>query len=167
MWFAILGGVAAGLLVAMALVFRSERGYRTLFSDTHLFALAECLEAARAATVNGAQGPATSTTFEGVEARWEVMPRHVAVTLSAQRMIAPAAARFLLAFAIEQAHGRRPVAALQLDRKRFALVWDKDVLDVRRPLAALDDRTLAATRAKAADAMGGLSLSHGHLSAYR
>lgn len=166
MWIAIIGGVAAGLLVAMVLVMRSERGYRMLFSDTHLKALAETLEAAREAAMSGAYGRAP-TTFEGVEARWEVMPGHVAMTLSTQRMLAPAAARFLLAFAIECAHRVRPIAALQIDRRRFALVWDAHGFDPRRELLDVDDRALAEMRARAADAMSQLSLTNGSLSAYR
>ena len=58
MWFAILGGVAAGVLILMFITMRQERGYRLLFSDTHLAELAKAIAAARTG--------APQATFEGV-----------------------------------------------------------------------------------------------------
>lgn len=74
MWFAILGGVAAGVLILMFITMRQERGYRLLFSDTHLAELAKAIAAARTG--------APQTTFEGVTVTWERLPRHVALTLT-------------------------------------------------------------------------------------
>jgi hypothetical protein len=165
-WIAILGGVAVGLIVAMFLVLRQERGYRLLFSDTHLIALARSLEAARAALGDGVIG-ATAPTFEGVEARWERLPRHLALTLVTRRAVAPAAARFLLAFAVECAHGTAPLAALQVDKRSCALVWEEGALDLSRPLLAVGDLELASVRQGAADRMGQLAVSRASLAAYR
>ena len=73
MWLAILGGVAVGLLVAMFIVLRQERGYRAMFSDTHLTELAMTLEAART-------GEARPTSL-GIAVRWQRKPEHVAIVL--------------------------------------------------------------------------------------
>lgn len=158
MWMAILGGVAAGLLVAMYLVVRQERRYRLLFSDTHLIELARCLESARTGPPRG--------TYEGIELGWERLPAHVAVTLRARHAIAPAAARFFLAFIGEQVGGV-PIAYLQTGKKELAVVWKSDAVDVMRALVAPDEATLASLRSRAADRMKQLPLTEGGLVAFR
>lgn len=158
MWIAILGGVAVGLLVAMFLVTRQERRYRLLFSDTHLVELARCLEAARAGSAKA--------TYEGLEVAWERLPAHLAVTLRARHTIAPAAARFFLAFVVELVGGA-PIAHLQTGRKELALVWSSGAIDPARALPAIDDAALAAVRHRAADRMKQLPLTDGSLAAYR
>lgn len=158
MWIAILGGVAVGLLVAMFLVMRQERRYRLLFSDTHLVELARCLERART-------GPAEAT-YEGLEIAWERLPAHLAVTLRARHVIAPAAARFFLAFVVELVGGA-PVAHLQTGRKELALVWSSAAIDPARALSTPDDAALADLRSRAADRMKQLPLTGGSLAAYR
>jgi len=160
MWMAILGGVAAGLLITMFFVLRQERGYRMLFSDTHLTDLGKCLEAARA-------GARAHTTFEGVEVAWERLPKHLALTLATKRPVAPAAAGFLLAFAIEVAGKVAPTAALQIDKRHFAVVWDAAAVDLGRALQGVDDATLPGLRTAAADAMKALPITAATLSAYR
>jgi hypothetical protein len=63
--------------------------------------------------------------------------------------------------------GRAPhVACLQLDRRRFAIVWEASML-AEHPPAALDPATLPTLRAAAADAMKQLPLTPGQLAAYR
>lgn len=151
MWLAILGGVAVGLLVAMFLVLRQERGYRALFSDTHLTELAMTLEAART-------GEARPTSL-GVAVRWQRKPEHLAIVLEARQPLAPAAAKFLLAFALELVRRAEVTATLQLDRRRYALVFSHAALDAARPIEETTDATLPAIRGHAADQMKALALS--------
>jgi hypothetical protein len=157
MWFAILGGVAVGLAIVMITMVRDQQRYRLLFSDTHLTAFAAAIADARAA------GPAT--TFEGIAVAWETMPAHVALVVASRRALAPAAARFLLAFARELT-GKHELACLQLDKRRCAIVWPKGALPERAPTRP-DDGALAALRAAAAEAMKTLPLTPGQLVAYR
>jgi hypothetical protein len=158
MWFAILGGVAAGVLILMFITMKQERGYRLLFSDTHLAELAKMIASARTG--------APQTTFEGVTVTWERLPRHVALTMTTRAAVAPAAARFLLAFAIELAGKVAPTAALQMDKRNFALVWEHATVD-GVVIPTLDDAGLAALRTAAADGMRSLALSEASLAAYR
>ncbi len=158
MWFAILGGVAAGVLILMFITMRQERGYRLLFSDTHLAELAKAIAAARTG--------APQATFEGVTVTWERLPRHVALTMATRSPVAPAAARFLLAFALELAGKAAPTAALQMDKRSFALVWEHGAIDTIA-IPALDDAGLATLRKAAADEMRTLALSEASIAAYR
>jgi len=159
MWIAILGGVAAGLLITMFFVLRQERGYRMLFSDTHLMDFGKCLEAARAGAV--------ATTFEGVEVALVRLPQHLALTLATKRPIAPAAAGFLLGFALEVTHKAPPTAALQTDKRAYALVWETGAIDSERAFVAITEATLPGLRAAAADAMKALPITAASLAAYR
>ena len=153
MWVAILAGVGGGLLVAMVIIARQEKRYRVLFSDTHLTELATALEAARTG--------APATTFEGITVSWERMPNHCAVTLDSRGSLAAPAARFLLTFVGElvSAQGQ----GLQLDKRRFAALWPRDIMDREvKPPAELN-----ASRTRAADAMKGFTVVEGSLAAYR
>lgn len=148
----------------MFFVLRQERGYRMLFSDTHLTDLAKCLEAARA-------GGVAHTTFEGVSVAWEPLPKHLALTLGTKRPVAPAAASFMLAFALEVAAelGAKasPVATLQTDKRAFAIVWELAAIDLTKALPVVDDARLPALRKAAADAMKTMPVTAATLAAYR
>jgi|GEM_PF-3620912 len=159
MWIAILGGVAVGLLVTIFFVLRQERGYRMLFSDTHLIDFGKRLEAARVG--------AKATTFEGIGLAWQQLPKHVALTLTTKRPVAPTAAGFLMAFANELANKPTPLAALQTDKRSYALVWEATAINYERPMLPVTEATLPDLRKSAADAMKALPITKASLSAYR
>lgn len=154
------------MLVAMFIVMRQQQTYRVLFSDTHLEELGRALETARGALGDGdvTESPAT---FEGVAAQLERLPSHLALSLNCRRKLAPAAARFLLSFAVECAHGVQPQVALVIDRRRWALVWPSDAIDLSRAWTEPAGDALGKLRQRAADRMGQLALTEGSLVAYR
>jgi len=157
MWVTVLIGVAVGLAIAMLLMLRQAKGYRMLFSDTHLAELAEALAGL-------ARGP-SPTTFEGITAAFETLPRHTALVLTSRRALAPTAAQFLLAFARELAGRPAQVACLALDKRRCALVWERAAMPA--PAFAPLGESLPEVRAAAADGLKELHLTAGSLAAYR
>lgn len=156
---AILAGVGAGLLVAMLLIARQERRYRALFSDTHLTALAQAVEASRTG--------APSTTFEGITVSWERLPKHVAVVLSCKGSLAAPAARFLTCFVRELIGEAERCQGLMVGKASCAALWDRAAIDGERAVDQPDAEALAALRQRAADAMKDFAVVEGALAAYR